>query len=518
MIESELKILLDPEALRAVAAHPRLEALRLGPPRTETLVSIYHDTPDARLAAAGVSLRLRRVGRRWVQTVKRKATAGQGGGFFANHEDERPAPGGRLALSGDDPDGALAAVAEAAGDAPLAPVFETRVERTSQRLGLPGLGEVELALDNGEIRAGEATAPISEAELELKAGDVGTIFAVARQIFDHGPIRLGTTNKAARGYRLLQTGEAEPPPTARKAGSFDFDASTGVEVVARDVLRDCLAQISANLAVVIGGDAPEGPHQLRIGLRRLRTALKVLGPSLGEKDMARISDAAQRLGQEVGRLRDADVLLEEVVAHAAERGLDPADRAVLEAALAARRETIRAEVRAALAAPATSAFVLDLAAYVETRGWLDPGDYSQSPRLARRIGKLAPKLLAKRLRAAQKLGKSIRELPPEDLHTLRKALKKLRYTVDMLIGLYPGKRSAEFLAALKGLQDSFGSLNDAAMAEEKLAGADPLAPGDPAVQRAVGYTLGLLASASAANRPEVFDRWDDLAKTKPFWT
>ena len=191
---------------------------------------------------------------------------------------------------------------------------------------------------------------------------------------------------------------------------------------------------------------------------------------------------------------------------------------MLEAALAARRETIRAEVRAALAAPATSAFVLDLAAYVETRGWLDPGDYSQSPRLARRIGKLAPKLLAKRLRAAQKLGKNIRELPPEDLHTLRKALKKLRYTVDMLIGLYPGKRSAEFLAALKGLQDSFGSLNDAAMAEEKLAGTDPLAPGDPAVQRAVGYTLGLLASASAANRPEVFDRWDDLAKTKPFWT
>jgi inorganic triphosphatase YgiF len=503
--------------MQAVAAHPRLAQLRLAPPQTAALVSVYHDTADHRLGAAKIALRLRRVGRRWVQTVKRKGEAGEGGGLFAHDEDERPAPGGRLVLDGDDPDGALAAVREAAGDAALGPIFETRVERTTERLGLPGLGEVELALDAGEIRAGEATEPIREVEFELKSGGVAAIFAAARQILDETPFRLGTTNKAARGYRLLREGAAEAPKP-RKAGSFDFGPETGIEMVARDVLRDCLRQISANIPVVLDTDASEGPHQLRIGLRRLRTALKVFEDTLGGDRVLLLEAAAQRLGQEVGHLRDADVLMEEVVAHAAERGLDPESRALLDAALATRREAVRAEVRTALAGPATGAFLLDLLEFVETRGWLEPSDYDQTARLARPIGEMAPKLLRKRWRKVKALGEDIRELEPEELHSLRKALKKLRYTVDMLIGLYPGKRSAAFLAALKDLQDSFGSLNDAAMAEARLAGPDAVEPDDPAVQRAVGFTLGILAGASATQRPEVFSRWDELAETKPFWT
>ncbi|MFT3975266.1 MAG: CHAD domain-containing protein [Amaricoccus sp.] len=515
MIESELKILLDDAGMRALSAHPRLDAFRLGPPRTETLVSIYQDTVDDRLRSAGIALRLRKIGRRWVQTVKRKGAAGEGG-FFANAEDERPAPGGRLVLEGDDPDGALAAVRAAIGDATLVPVFETRVQRTSQRLGIDGLGEVELALDVGEVRAGERTEPIREAEFELKAGGVGAIFAVARQVLDRAPFRLGTTNKAARGYRLLRDGAA-PASAPRKAGSFDFGPDTGVEIVARDVLRDCLAQISANLPVVLECDASEGPHQLRIGLRRLRTALQVFAPELGDAGIEPIETAAARLGRDVGHLRDADVLIDEVVAHAAAHGLDPEARRVLDAALASRRETIRAEVRTVLAAPETGRFLLDLLEYIETRGWLDRADYGQTARLAQPVGELGPRLLRKRWRKAKSLGEDIRELEPEELHSLRKSLKKLRYTVDMLISLYPGKRSAAFLAALKDLQDSFGSLNDAAMADAKL-GTDPVAPEDPMVQRAVGFTLGILAGASAAERPQVFARWDALADTKPFWT
>lgn len=518
MIESELKILLDAEGMEAVASHPRLEALRVGSARTEKLLSVYQDTDDDRLAAAGIALRQRRVGRRWVQTIKRKGSGGEGGGFHANREDERPAPGGRLVLEGDDPDGALAAVVEAAGGEAVSPVFETRVERTTHLLAIEGLGEVELALDDGEIAAGDATEPIREAEFELRSGNVGAIFAAARQLLDRAPFRLGTTNKAARGYRLLRKGPSGTKPSPRKAGSFAFGPDTGVEMVARDVLRDCLAQISANIPVVVETEASEGPHQLRVGLRRLRTALRVFGPSLGGTGMARLEDAAQRMGQEVGHLRDADVLIEEVVAHAAEQGLDPEARQVLEAALAARREVIRKEVRQKLAAADTGAFLLALIEYVETRGWLEPSDYGQTVRLAQPIGEVAPKLLRKRYRKVRALAEDIRELEPEELHSLRKGLKKLRYTADMLIGLYPGKRSAAFLAALKELQDSFGSLNDASMAEEKLAGADPIAPDNPAVQRAVGFTLGILAAASSAHRPDVFARWDDLERTKPFWT
>ena len=100
-----------------------------------------------------------------------------------------------------------------------------------------------------------------------------------------------------------------------------------------------------------------------------------------------------------------------------------------------------------------------------------------------------------------KLGRKVRELDAAGLHELRKELKKLRYTVDMFAPLYGGARMRDYLRALKELQDSFGSLNDAVMAGEALTGPDAPAAADPAAQRAVGWILGTLAVRVADDRP-----------------
>ncbi len=517
MTETELKIWLDAAALARLKRHPALAERRRAERRIETLVSVYYDTPGQALAAAGVSLRLRRVGRRWVETIKRRDGQGAANGLFSHLEREFPAPGGRLILSGPDPDGAIGAVRAAAGDAPLAPVFETRVRRIVERLEPPGGGEVEVALDEGEIRAGEARAPILEAEFELVSGEVGVLFALARLLFPTGPVRFAPTNKAARGYRLARTGEADAPRGPRSAGTPQFEEDATVETVARDVLRDCLGQIAANMVVVADSAVVEGPHQLRVGLRRLRTALSVFGPSLGEAAMAPISEAAKQLGQVAGELRDADVLMSEVVAGAARLGLDAPARGALDAALEARRDRVRARVRAALVAPEATGFLFDLGAFIEGRGWLVGQDYSQTARLAARIGEVAPGILGKRHRKAMKLGRKVRELDSAGLHELRKELKKLRYTVDMLGPLYEGGRMRGYLRTLKDLQDSFGSMNDAVMAGEELTGPDAPAPADPAAQRGIGWTLGTLAVQVADDRPRLFEHWDRLAREKPFW-
>jgi inorganic triphosphatase YgiF len=509
VIEAELKIALDPAGMARLLRHPALPGLRLAPRQTRQLVSVYYDTETHALAAAGIALRLRRSGRRWVQTVKRRSGAAAGG-FFAQLEDERPAPGGRLTLAGRDPDGALAAVKAAGG--PLAPLFETRVRRVTERLAAPGGGEVELALDTGEIVAGDARAPVSEAEIELKSGEVGAVYAVARLLFPQGPVRFSALNKAARGY-LLVRGEAEPAPGPRNAGRFDFAPDAPVEIVARDVFRDCLGQIAANMALVADSADPEGPHQVRVGLRRLRTAFAVFAPSLGA-DPA-LAEAARRLGQVAGRLRDCDVLVEEVVGEAAALGLDGEACAALNAALEARRERVRAEVRAELAAPASVGFLFDLGAYIEGRGWLVPSDHCQTGRLAAPIAEVAPAMLDKRRKRVRKRGRHIRRLDGPGLHELRKALKKLRYAVDMLAPIYREDRVTPYLSALKGLQDSFGSLNDAAMADAALTG--PEAPGEPAAQRGVGWVLGVLAARAAEGRPRLFARWEAFADAKPFW-
>ncbi len=515
MIETELKIALDAATMARLKRHPALPELRIAPRRTEKLVSVYYDTADHALARAAVSLRLRRVGRGWVQTIKRPAGAGPASGLFSNRETECPAPGGRLMLEGADPDGALADVARAAGDAPLAPVFETRVQRVIERLKVPG-GEIELALDQGEIVAGETSAPIREAELELKGGEVGALYGLARRLFTRGPVEFAASNKAARGYRLARTGSIGDEFEPRNARTIPVAGTATVEAVARDVLRDCLAQVAANMVVVAGSEAMEGPHQLRVGLRRLRTAFALFGPSLGAASLAPLNQAAKRLGQVVGGLRDIDVLIGEVVAEAAKLGLDPVAHQALAAVLGRRREAVRTEVRTALAAPEAVGFLFDLGAFIEGRGWLAPSDYSQTERLAAPIATVAPGILDRHHARVSKRGRRIRELDPEGLHDLRKELKKLRYAVDMLGPIYKAEKVAGFLKSLKELQDAFGSLNDAAMAHEALTG--EAVGEDPAAQRATGWVLGTLTVQVRDDRPKFFERWDRFAKEKPFWT
>ncbi len=513
MTETELKITLDARGLAALMRHPALARHRLEPRRREQLVSIYYDTPGHALSVAGIGLRLRRVGRRWIQTVK----IGAGGfGFFSHTEVETPAPGGRLVLEGPDPEGVLAAISRATGGAPLSPVFETRIRRTIERLATPGGGEVELALDAGEVVAGEASAEIHEAELELVSGPVGGLYDLAAELFPRGPVSFSAMNKAAHGYRLAR-GEAPKPATARNAGTLDYPAGATVETVARDVFRDCFAQIAANMALLATSDQPEVPHQLRVGLRRLRAAFLLFRDSLGAEALRPLSDAARRLGQVVSPLRDLDVLIGEVVADAAAYGLDTPAHKALVSALEARRDATRAEVRAALAAPEAVGFLFDLGRLTEGRGWLAPSDYGQSARLATPIGEIAPGLLDARLARARKRGRKIRALDVEGLHELRKELKKLRYAADMLAPLYPQKRVSGYIKTLKALQDDFGSLNDAAMAETYLIGEGAPAAGKPDAQRAVGWVLGTLAVRTGSDRPKLFAHWDDFAEAKPFW-
>ena len=514
-METELKIQLDAAVEARLRRHPALKRLREGTAETQDLVSIYHDTERFDLADAGIALRLRKAGDGWVQTVKQGARQASRG-LFARTEVDRPAPDGRLRLDHDDDGGVYRAIRARADGREVGPVFETRVRRTSMRLRSAS-GLVELAIDRGEVVAGARSAPIREAELELVEGEVGAIFEVARAILDRGPLRFSAEPKSARGLALARRGEIETPRVPRKAGTPDYGPEAPVEAVVREILSDCLAQIADNMALVAEDTAPEGPHQLRVGLRRLRSALAVFRPVLGSGALAGIEHEAQRLGRVVGRLRDLDVLAEEAVAETAALGLDAEARAALESVIEGRRTAVRAEVRGELAAPASVGFVLDLAEAIETRGWRGAGEEGQHERLGGTIRGAAGAMLDQRHRKAMKKGRRIEALNPEGLHALRKELKKLRYASDMLGPVFPAKRVHGYLETLKALQDRFGTLNDAASAAALLPGPEAPWAGHPAAQRAAGWVLGALAARSHADRPALLKAWRRFAKSEPFW-
>ena len=194
--EVELKLALGPGALDALLAHPLLAE----PPQQQALANTYFDTPQGHLAAGRVAVRLRRLGPRVLQTVK---TAGQGGGGLSRREEwEWPLDEHALDQAG------LAELPPFQGPlaeqiAALQPTLSTDFHRRTWQLAWQG-STIELVVDEGEIVAGSARAPIGEVELELKEGSADALWGLALALAEQVALRPSDSSKAARGNALGQ--------------------------------------------------------------------------------------------------------------------------------------------------------------------------------------------------------------------------------------------------------------------------------------------------------------------------
>ena len=515
MSEIELKFILDEPSSSEFWARVKASKLANGSPKTKTLRSIYLDTPEHALKRAGIALRLRREGRRWIQTVKTRAELH--GGLSQVGEVENPAPGGRPCLEAI-PDAAVReAVLHHVNGAPLQPVCETVIRRSASELSLEDGTRAELAVDVGEVRAGERSAELREVEIELIEGSPGGLFDVARVLFPDGGLRFSRLSKAARGYLLAEEGRIEPPLAPRNAEDVALDRAQIAEHAARGILRECLDQIATNVVVVRKLDDPEGPHQLRIGLRRLRSAFCVYAQVLKSPEMARLNDEARWLGQEVGSLRDLDVVANDIVQREAKTHPDEPGLTAISCTLSQQATEVRERLRGLLAGARVQEFLIDLARFVETRGWLVPQDFGQTARLAAPIIELANRALSKRWKKVSKHARGLETLDAEQRHELRKELKKLRYAVEFLSPLYPSKRVDPFLKRLKKLQTVFGDLNDAATVRAMLSGTRATGTGDPAAQRAIGWVIGASQVRAEFGWTGAQTLWRHLAETRRFW-
>ena len=512
MNEIELKLLLDPRQERMLRSGAAVKRAAAGRAKTRDLHSTYFDTADGALRRAGIALRLRRDGAKWIQTVKKSSKAiAQGLSTPVEVECALPGPELDLGLIADDD---LRDEVIGLAEPGLEPTVETAFRRTTRILRHDG-GTVELAIDVGEVRADGTSAPLTEAELEVKDGPERVLFALARDIFTQGPVRFSNRSKAARAGALLDGGRAVEPAKAVKARPVRLDRDMTVEDAAVAVLSEIQDQVACNVVAAVETDAPEAPHQLRIGLRRLRSVLGAFRPAIGCAEADRLNGLARELGATVGALRDLDVLADDILGPAA--GATPGEPgfAGLAEKVAERRDATRRQVRDTLAGADVAAFVLDLAGFVATRGW-QPGEAGEAA-LERPVRKLAKDALDTRWKALKRRAKGIKGLSLEERHDMRKEIKKLRYVAEVVESLFPTARVERFRAALKSLQDDFGALNDAAMVEGLLGGRGAPGAGDPDAQRAAGRVIGATGAQAAQLWPRAVGDWRALAKLGPFW-
>ncbi|AMA56905.1 CYTH and CHAD domain-containing protein [Bradyrhizobium sp. CCGE-LA001] len=469
--ETELKFRIAPRKLSSILLSGGASRRRPDVSR-QSLISTYYDTTKHKLRRHGLTLRVRKVEDRYVQTVKSGGTGGVTRGEW-EHEVSGARPD--LKKTKHTP---LRDLATRKFPRKLRPVFQTDIHRTAQARRVRK-SQIELAVDRGRISAGRRTRAVAELELELKSGHVADLFRLARDLVRKTGAELDLRSKAEQGYLLVAgaAGAQHAEPIALKAELSPHEA---FRLIAHATFR----HVATNADPVRDMDA-EGVHQMRVGLRRLRAAISLFADILPRASTARVKAELKWLTGELARAREIDVFLTESIQPITAQGVPKRGARAIRKRFSGQRSAAFERAREAIMSARYRRLLIDM---IE---WIEGG--RPHARNGRTIAAYAADMLDRRIRKARKQGKHLNDLKPIERHKLRIKIKKIRYAVDFFKSLY-GDDGRKELAALSGrlkrIQSALGKLNDFMSHRELATEAALTAP--PAHRRAQAFASGVI--------------------------
>lgn len=508
--EVELKLLIKPEDIAKLRRHPLLKARRSGRARTQHLFSIYFDTPDLALRRNRIALRVRRVGARWIQTVKGGGIVHAGLHRRGEWEDQVAHDRPDLTKIQDPELSRLFSSVEVRDR--LQAVFVTEFKRATWLLQWDDGDIVELALDQGEVKGGDATVPLCEIELELKQGNPARLYQAALELQQTIPLRLEDVSKADRGYGLYRP---SPPPLV-KAVMPRITHEMSVAQAFQAIAWNCIGHWTANKQGVLAADDPEHIHQMRVALRRLRSALPLFGSAIPRESCAAIAAELRWLAGELGPARNWDVFVTETLPPILAQFPQHAGLARVRTEAIGAQAVARESARSALLSARYDRLLLTLGAWLLADGWQAQAGAEYRLRLEEPVKQLARKMLTKRHKTVHRHGHGLADMPPEERHQVRIAAKKLRYATEFFAALYPPHKTRAYLQALSTLQDHLGVLNDAATTRPLLAQLEGSA-GGAELAHALGVIAGWNAGAVIEHLADMALAWEKFYREKPFW-
>ncbi len=503
--ETELKLSVRPEHAARIKNHPLVRQLRSGRARTTHVVGTYYDTPDLLLSRRALTLRLRDIDQRRIQTLKRM---GSGRGPIVVRDEWEQEVNGRApnidAIADED---IRRFFAETDAAKALLPIFKTDVQRTLWTLRDKN-SEIELALDIGEIRSEKGgSAPICEAELELKSGDPRRLLDVALALNERIDCTVAPLSKAARGYALCRGEPAVPV----KASVLALRRGETVWQAFVEISRNCLAHLEANDPVARAGIDPEGIHQARVAIRRLRAAFKVFKAVLPQDRRAHFVKELRWLQKQLGEARDLDVFLADLLTPLQTRLPNDAVLRQLRARIEYARHEAYGRARDALVCRRYGRLRLEL-----ERWFIEPLAPDSDPALSRTVKSFAKRSIRKAHEKMLSFGEHLETMSDTELHGVRIRGKQARYCVEFFASLFPERAMRRHAKALAALQDCLGALNDAVVAREILKRLDSKA--DPLDPRAVPYVTGWFAARIHDERGRLGQIWPKLTEVEAYWS
>ena len=506
-VEVELKLRAPPGSLDQIRTSPVILQSARNKGTIRRLETTYYDTVDHQLFGAGLSLRVRRSGRYFVQTIKRMAM----GDPLTRQEWEAPVETvfpNLGAMPVEDIDGIFNKIAADQ----LVQIFVTRVRR--HRVTVDVLeGQIEVAFDDGVIEAGSQREPLCEVELELKQGRAAALYQFGLGLMDASPLCLETQSKSARGYALALGID----PVALKASSSNLDNQDTVDEGIAKLLLNCQQQILGNLSPAETGREPQGVHQLRVALRRLRTALYILRRELEAPSLQALDAEARRFARTLGPARNWDVFIDSMLSDIEKANLPDIEFSVLRDASVPFRDKAYHAVHESITGPQTNRFLLSLGHVIERRNWRNEVASEDLRILAEPLTKFASRVLTRIERKALKRGRHFRHLRPQARHKLRLTLKKLRYATEFFLPLYANRASTgKYLKQLSRLQDVLGEANDIRTSRSLLKDIQERAESFD-LHRAVGAVIGWQGHLEMTSASRMNNRWGKFKRTSPFW-
>jgi triphosphatase len=365
---------------------------------------------------------------------------------------------------------------------------------------------VALTLLNGSLRTVAAEHRVSRIVL---AGAEPPVLAVALALASE--LRASVPRASLAAQALAITRGVPPPP--RHEGPPELPAGLSVAAAFAHVvghLTDAILHFAPSAAD--GQDGPEPVHQMRVAVRRLRSAIKVFRQAVRCPAVDAADADLKALASRLGPTRDWDVFVTETAAKVG--AAFPNERKVqsLLAAAERRRLACHAELRAHLEGADFRRLGIELACLAGGDAWQATLDEAETNELASPLNDFARVVLNRRLERLAQLDHDIETLEPAQLHAIRIRAKRVRYAAEIFAPLFPGKLTKRFIRRLATLQDRLGAMNDGAVAETLLSEL-----GSSRLAFASGVVLGFVGAHGRQARERIARAWHKFHRLAPFW-
>jgi CHAD domain-containing protein len=276
----------------------------------------------------------------------------------------------------------------------------------------------------------------------------------------------GVSSASQSVFTAALTALGRHPADYTSGVDAEITASMPASVAVARLLLRLLDTLEQNVDGVLRDIDTEFLHDLRVAVRRTRSAIKLLGEVLPADLAEHYKTEFKWLGDLTTPTRDLDVHLLGFGAMTAQLvAASPADLEPLRAFLVRRRAREFRRLAAALRGPRFRAITDDWRkALLEIRDAAPPRRRRPPTAL-----ELALRTTGHAFRRIVAHGAAITmDSPPESLHDLRKRAKELRYLLEFFAPLHDPVAYRRVVGDLKSLQDCLGDFQDSQVQREEI--------------------------------------------------